>query len=106
MNVAPERLRKLHGLPVVGPWLVSTAVASVAPYFASIAPRIAVLEPGRCDVQFRNRRQVRNHLGTVHAIAMCNAGGFTQWTVALVSHLPGLRLAHPAVLDRVRWRRP
>jgi acyl-coenzyme A thioesterase PaaI-like protein len=73
MTLTPERLRKLHSLPVVGPWLLSRAVGSVAPYFASIAPRIAVLERGRCDVGFRNRRRVRSHLGTVHAIAMCNA---------------------------------
>jgi acyl-coenzyme A thioesterase PaaI-like protein len=47
-------------------------VAWVAPYFASIAPQITALEPGRCEVRIRNRRAVRNHIGTVHAIAMCN----------------------------------
>jgi acyl-coenzyme A thioesterase PaaI-like protein len=73
MVITPERLRKLHRLPVVGPWLLSSAVTTVVPYFASISPRIVLLEPGRCDVELRNRRRVRNHLGTVHAIAMCNA---------------------------------
>jgi acyl-coenzyme A thioesterase PaaI-like protein len=43
-----------------------------APYFASIAPRIDVLEPGRCEATIRHRRKVTNHIGTVHAIALCN----------------------------------
>ena len=43
-----------------------------APYFASIAPRIEVLEPGRCEARIAHRRRVTNHLGTVHAIALCN----------------------------------
>jgi acyl-coenzyme A thioesterase PaaI-like protein len=44
-----------------------------APYFASIAPRIEALQAGRCIVRLRDRRRVRNHLGTVHAIALGNA---------------------------------
>ena len=39
----------------------------------SIAPLVEALEPGRCVVRLKDRRRVRNHLGTVHAIAMCNA---------------------------------
>lgn len=50
-----------------------------APYFGTIDPRFDVLEVGRCVVSLKNRRRVRNHIGTVHAIAMCNmaeaAGG-------------------------------
>lgn len=50
----------------------SRAVTWTAPYFASIAPRFTVLEPGRAEVTMKKRRAVQNHLGTVHAIAMCN----------------------------------
>jgi acyl-coenzyme A thioesterase PaaI-like protein len=56
-----------------GHWLFARAVCFKAPYFAGIAPRIDSLEPGRCVVSFRHRRAVSNHLGTVHAIALCNA---------------------------------
>ncbi len=72
MNTASEVVRAVVRIPVVGPRLVSRVVAWVAPYFASIAPRITALEPGRCEVRIRNRRAVRDHIGTVHAIAMCN----------------------------------
>ncbi len=62
-----------------GRWLFSRAVCLKAPYFASIAPRIGALEPGRCIASLRHRRSVTNHIGTVHAIALCNlaelAGG-------------------------------
>ena len=62
-----------------GHWLFSRAVCFKAPYFATIAPRITLLEPGRCEVRIADRRRVHNHIGTVHAIALCNlaelAGG-------------------------------
>ena len=53
--------------------MFSRLVCWRAPYFASIVPRVDVLESGRCIVRLRDRRRVRNHLGTVHAIALCNA---------------------------------
>lgn len=56
-----------------GRWLFSRAVCLKAPYFASISPRIDALGPGRCTVSFAHRRGVTNHIGTVHAIALCNA---------------------------------
>lgn len=62
-----------------GRWLFSTLVCLKAPYFASISPRVELLQPGRCEASLRHRRRVTNHLGTVHAIALCNlaelAGG-------------------------------
>lgn len=63
---------RLARLPA-GRWLFSRAVRLKAPYFASIAPRIDALAPGRCTVSFAHRRRVTNHIGTVHAIALCNA---------------------------------
>jgi acyl-coenzyme A thioesterase PaaI-like protein len=61
----------------VGGWLFSRAVCFKAPYFASIAPRITVLEPGRCEARIADRRRVHNHIGTVHAIALCNLAELT-----------------------------
>ncbi len=53
--------------------LFSRAVCMKAPYFSSIRPTIEAFEPGRVEVSFPKRRAVQNHIGTVHAIAMCNA---------------------------------
>ena len=63
--------RRMQRWPA-GRWLFSRAVCFKAPYFASISPLITVLEPGRCDGVIRQRRRISNHIGTVHAIAMCN----------------------------------
>jgi len=55
-----------------GHWLFSRAICFKAPYFGTIGPRIVSLEPNRCEVRIADRRRVHNHIGTVHAIALCN----------------------------------
>ncbi|NLB58435.1 MAG: DUF4442 domain-containing protein [Gammaproteobacteria bacterium] len=63
----------------LGRWLFGRVACWRAPYFGTIAPRFHVVERDRCEVSIRDRRRVHNHLGTVHAIALCNlaelAGG-------------------------------
>lgn len=60
-----------------GRWLFSRAVALKAPYFRTIKPRIDVLAPGRCEARMKKRWAVHNHIGTVHAIAVCNLAELT-----------------------------
>jgi acyl-coenzyme A thioesterase PaaI-like protein len=55
-----------------GKWLFGRLICLKAPYFSSVRPRFVALRPGHCEVAIRKRRAVTNHLGTVHAIAMCN----------------------------------
>jgi acyl-coenzyme A thioesterase PaaI-like protein len=55
-----------------GHWIFSRLICLKAPYFSTIAPRFMTLQPGRCEVRIRDRRRVHNHIGTVHAIALCN----------------------------------
>jgi acyl-coenzyme A thioesterase PaaI-like protein len=43
-----------------------------APYFSSIHPRFVEIRPNYAEVLIPDRRGVHNHLGTVHAIALCN----------------------------------
>jgi acyl-coenzyme A thioesterase PaaI-like protein len=59
-----------------GRWLFSLLVCLKAPYFASIAPRIEALQPRRGVATLRHRRRVANHIGSVHAIALCNLAEF------------------------------
>lgn len=55
-----------------GRWLFGRAVCFKAPYFGTIQPTFRVLEHGRCEATIPDRRAVHNHIGTVHAIALCN----------------------------------
>ncbi len=75
-----------------GRWFVSRAICWRAPYFASIAPRIERLEAGFCVVRIRDRRAVHNHIGTVHAIALCN-----------MAELAGGLATDAAIPARLRW---
>src|SRR3546814_12145569 len=70
-----------------GQWLFSRAVCFKAPYFANIRPRIELLEPGRCVASLRHRRAVTNHIGTVHAIALCHLAELTGG-LAIAASLP------------------
>ncbi len=77
--------RRLSPRPA-GKWVFSRLVCLRAPYFGSIRPRFVELRPGHCEVRMRKRRSVLNHIGTIHAIAMCNlaelaAGTMTDVTV-------------------------
>lgn len=70
-NVA-DLYRKSAAVPVIGRRLFSLAFAQKAPYFRSIRPRFTVVEPNHAELVIPKRRAVQNHLGTVHAIALCN----------------------------------
>ncbi len=85
-------LFRRHGRSAWGRWLVSRAICWRAPYFASIAPTIDMLEPGCCVVRIRDRRRVHNHIGTVHAIALCN-----------MAELAGGLATDATVPDAMRW---
>ena len=82
--------RKLADKPG-GRWLFSKLACFKAPYFASIAPRIVSLEPQRGVASLRHRRRVTNHIGTVHAIALCNLAEFVGGLTCDVSLPRGMR---------------
>lgn len=62
---------RLRGIPF-GRRLFSLGVGWRAPYFASIRPYVAEYRSGYAEVRIADRRAVHNHIGTVHAIALCN----------------------------------
>lgn len=65
--------------------IFSTMFARKAPYFATIKPLITELEPNFCQLTFKKRKAVQNHIGTVHAIAMCNGMEMAMGAVAEAS---------------------
>ena len=84
MNAALAAWRRLEGVPF-GKAIFSRAVCWKAPYFASIRPRFEELRPGYARVSMAKRRAVTNHIGTVHAIAMCNLAEIAAGTMTEVS---------------------
>ena len=75
----------------LGERLFSRAFAVKAPYFATIRPRFTVVEPHRAELVIRKRRGVTNHIGTVHAIALCNGLEAAMGALAEASIPPGKR---------------
>ncbi len=75
----------------LGAWFFSKAVCWKAPYFGTISPRFELLEPGRCEAIIHDRRRVHNHIGTVHAIALCNLAELTAGVMTDASLPPGMR---------------
>ena len=84
MNSVLGAWRRLERLPF-GKALFSRVVCWKAPYFASISPRFQELRPGYARVSMRKRRAVTNHIGTVHAIAMCNLAEIAAGTMTEIS---------------------
>jgi acyl-coenzyme A thioesterase PaaI-like protein len=62
---------RLAGLPL-GRWLFTRIICFKAPYFSNIRPLFQELRPGLARVTMKKRRAVKNHIGTVHALAMGN----------------------------------
>jgi len=50
----------------------SELVCQITPYFKTIEPEVVELREGYGAWKMAKRREVENHLGTVHAIACCN----------------------------------
>ncbi len=66
-----EKWKKWSQLPC-GKALFSFFVGQFAPYTGSIGGKVKELAPGYAIVTLRERRRVRNHLKSVHAVALMN----------------------------------
>ncbi|HVH40516.1 MAG TPA: hotdog fold domain-containing protein [Gemmatimonadaceae bacterium] len=82
-----NRLSPLPG----GQWLFAQVFGRMVPYSGSVGPRIRHLEPGYCRVEIPDRRSNRQHLGSVHAIALLNVAEQASGMAMLAGLPDGVR---------------
>lgn len=85
MNVVGlwEKLKPYPG----GKWIFSRIMAHRIPYSGTVKPRVVDFSPGHAKIQLVDRRAVRNHLQSVHAVALMNLAELTSG-LAMVGGLP------------------
>src|SRR3990167_7726227 len=75
----------------VGPAAFSNLACQMAPYFSTITPEIAELKPNHAVFTVPFRKEITNHLASVHAIALCNAAELAGGMMTEVSIPSGAR---------------
>lgn len=77
-----DAYKTLSRVPLVGRRAFSLIYQAAAPYFLTIPASITDVAPGVAHASMPAVPWTRNHLGTVHAIALCNLAEYAMGAVA------------------------
>ena len=91
MNKTLNLYKKISKFPL-GNYIFTKGLTLRAPYFSTIHPLINNLQAGLCKVEIKDRRSIRNHLGTINAGAMCT-----------MSELTGGLAVEASIPSNLRW---
>jgi acyl-coenzyme A thioesterase PaaI-like protein len=90
-GTAPEErvvsLWKRFGNSAIGRRIYSLLFGRMVPYTGTIHPIIDEISPGRACVTLQDRKELHNHLNSIHAIALANVGELASG-LALIAALP------------------
>jgi len=68
-------------------WLFSYLIRFINPYTGALGAYIDIFEKGHVEVLLKDKKRNRNHLNSIHAIALTNLGEFTSG-IAVLGALP------------------
>jgi acyl-coenzyme A thioesterase PaaI-like protein len=82
--------QKLEG-HAAGRWLFNRLIPFINPYTGSLKANVLDLRKGYVKTELKDRRGIRNHLNSIHAIALTNLGEFTSGLALITQFTENMR---------------